>query len=85
MNIFKFAAANGDYIVVIPYGHKWLTIEEGYNGTILEYQYIPNLGKKIHAQYTDRGVRYLYGDKRLYMRHCSMKYIPSRFTMGGTI
>ena len=85
MNTFKFAGVDGQYIIAIPYGNNWLTIEEGFDGTITEYQYVPNLGKEIHTVYTKRGVKYLYGNKRLYLKHCTFKYVPSWAIAGSTI
>ena len=85
MNTFKFAGVDGQYIIAIPYGNGWLTIEEGFDGTITEYQYVPNLGKEIHTVYTKRGVKYLYGNKHLYLKHCTFKYVPSWAVAGSTI
>ena len=84
MNIFKFAGTDGRYLITIPHRDRWLIIEEG-GDYVTEYVYVPGFPEKIRALYTDRGIKYLYGDKRLYLKHCTIKHIPSWAVMGGTI
>ena len=85
MNVFKFAEANGHYITAIPYKNRWVIIEEGWDDTVVQYLYIPGYSKRIAMKATDKGIRYIYGSKRLYMRHCSFRYVPSWCTMGCTL
>jgi hypothetical protein len=83
MNAFKFWDVNGHYIVAIPYKDRWLVIEEGWPDQVIQYVYIPYLKKRI--QFIERGVRIIYSSKRRFIRDRSLKYIPSKFVMGGTI
>jgi hypothetical protein len=85
MNVFKFCGADGRYITVIPYKNRWLVLEESSDQIVIEYMFIPHLGEQIRALNTDRGIRYLYGDKCLYLRHCTIKHIPGWAVMGSTI
>jgi len=85
MNTFKFFGTDGRYLVAIPYRNKWLAIEEGYDNNVVQYMYVPGFPKEIYAQTINGGFRYVYGSRRLYLRHCTFKWVPSWVVGGYTI
>jgi hypothetical protein len=85
MNVFKFSGTDGRYLVAIPYRNKWLTIEEGSADGVIEYLYVPGLKRRVSIHTTERGIRYVYGDWRKYLRNCTFKYPPSWAVMGRTL
>ena len=89
MNLFKFADLKGRYLIVAPYCDNrrdgWLVLEEGCDGTVFRYQYIPNSTERVRCYIDGNTHIYLYGSKNLYIRHCYIKYIPSWAVAGNTI
>jgi len=83
MNAMKFWDTTGYYIIAIPYKDRWLVIQEGWFDKVIQYVYVPHCKKKV--QFFDWGIRVIYSSKRRFVRECSLKYIPSYFTMGSTI
>jgi hypothetical protein len=89
MNVMKFAGTNGRYLIAAPYCDSrrdgWLVLEEGRDGLVFRYQYIPNFSEKVRCYIDGKNHLYLYGSRTLYIRHCYIKYIPSWAVAGSTI
>jgi len=84
MNVFKFGSTDGKYLLAIPYKEGWLVLEEKEGDTIIQYQYIPGQAKIQVYNHGNRHL-YIYGSRRLYLKHCFIKYPPAWATMGCTL
>ena len=89
MNVFKFAGANGRYLIAVPYRDKhrdgWLVLEESHEDIVIQYQYVPNFEAKVQCYNHGKRRLYLYGSKSLYLRHCYIKHPPAWAVMGKTL
>jgi len=85
MNIFKFSDLDGRYMLAAPCRNGWIVLEEKHENIVIQYQYVPGFGAKVQSYQHGNRRLYIYGSKRLYVRHCFIKYPPSWAVAGCTL